>query len=83
MLKVRPGASRPGWDGVFGDRLKVSVTGPAHEGKANKSLVDFVAKTLGCPKRDITLTAGHKSRDKTLKLTGRAVKSGLKFFKSI
>ncbi len=82
MLRVSPRASRSGWDGVSGDRLKVRVTGPAHEGKANKSLVSFVAKALKCLKSDITLVAGQKSRNKTLRLTGRAVKSALRLFSS-
>lgn len=83
MLRVKPGASRSGWDGVLGDRLKVRITGPAHEGKANRSLVSFIAKALKCPKSDIALVAGQKSRNKTLVLTGRAAERALKLFSSM
>jgi uncharacterized protein (TIGR00251 family) len=50
--------------------LKVSVTAPAAEGRANNALVQLLAKEFRVPKRDIALIAGQKSRDKMVHITG-------------
>jgi uncharacterized protein (TIGR00251 family) len=50
--------------------LKVSVTAPPAEGRANNALVQLLAKEFRVPKRDIALIAGQKSRDKTVHITG-------------
>jgi uncharacterized protein YggU (UPF0235/DUF167 family) len=40
------------------------------DGKANETLIEFLAETLGLPQRQITLLAGHTSRQKRLSLQG-------------
>ena len=50
--------------------LKVSVTAPPTEGRANGALVQLLAKEWRVPKRDIALVAGQKSRDKIVHITG-------------
>ena len=37
---------------------------------ANAELIEVMAKTLGVPKRAVTITSGETSRRKTLKITG-------------
>ena len=49
-VKVVPRSSRPGIQGVEGDHLKVRLKSPPVEGKANKELVEVMAKALGWPK---------------------------------
>lgn len=46
--------------------LKVKVTAPPVEGKANKALCDFLARELSIPKSDIIITKGSSSRNKTI-----------------
>jgi uncharacterized protein (TIGR00251 family) len=48
------------------DRLRVRIAAVPENGKANTELIAFFAKTLGCPKRDIHLLHGEKSRLKTI-----------------
>lgn len=48
--------------GVF----KVKVKAPASEGKANKALIDLLAKTLGVPKSSLEITRGLTSHNKTV-----------------
>ncbi len=67
---VQPRASRARIGPVQGDRLKVAVTSPPVDGAANKAVVELVAKSLGIPKRDVEVAAGHTGRRKTLRVVG-------------
>ncbi|MCB1154708.1 MAG: YggU family protein [Deltaproteobacteria bacterium] len=72
VLKIRlsPRASRDAVLGRHGDRVKISITSPPVDGQANEHLVKFVAKKLGVAKSRVEITAGHTSKDKTLRITG-------------
>jgi uncharacterized protein (TIGR00251 family) len=50
--------------------LKVSVTAPAAEGRANDALLALLAKSWGVPRRDLALVSGEKSRNKTVHVAG-------------
>jgi uncharacterized protein (TIGR00251 family) len=67
-IKALPGASRSQILGVKEGRLRVKVAAAPEGGKANAELCAFLAKTLGCPKKDVNLQAGEKSRLKTVSL---------------
>lgn len=47
-------------------RLKVYVTAPAVDGKANKALIEALADHFGVKKRDVSIIFGEKSRDKII-----------------
>jgi len=67
-LKVIPGASKNEIAGIRDNRLCVRVAAAPEDGKANACLCEFLAKTLGCPKRDVVVMKGEKSRLKTIAL---------------
>lgn len=69
-IHVQPRASRNEVGGIHGDSLKIRLTSPPVEGAANSLLVEFMAKRLGMSKSRIEITAGEKSRHKTLKIKG-------------
>lgn len=69
-LKVIPNAPRNEVVGWLGAALKVKVHAPALEGRANDELLDFLAETLGLPRRDLALLRGDKSRQKLVRITG-------------
>ena len=71
-LKVRlqPRASRNGIDGVQGDALKLKVTAPPLEGRANKALKKLLAERLGIPPARIEIITGRRSREKLVRLSG-------------
>ena len=69
-LKVIPNAPRNEVVGWLGAALKVKVHAPALEGRANDELLDFLAETLGLPRRDLALLRGDKSRQKIVRITG-------------
>ncbi|MGD8386123.1 MAG: DUF167 family protein [Desulfobacteraceae bacterium] len=53
-------------DGVY----RIKVKAPPLEGRANKALIALLAKALRVPKRDVEISSGEKSRDKTLLIRG-------------
>ncbi|MDR3160380.1 MAG: DUF167 domain-containing protein [Spirochaetaceae bacterium] len=67
-VKAVPGASRSECAGVKDGRLRLRIAAAPEDGKANGELRAFLAKALGCPKREIRLLSGEKSRLKTLSL---------------
>ena len=65
-LHVQPGASKSGFAGLHGSRIKVRVQARPVEGAANEALVKFVAMTCGVSKSSVELVRGATSRDKDL-----------------
>ena len=53
-----------------GSVLKVSVTAPPAESRANAALVALLSKASGVPRRDISIVGGVKSRNKTMHIAG-------------
>ena len=65
-IKAVPGASKNEIAGIRDKRLCIRIAAPPEDGKANACLCGFIAKTLGCAKRDVVLVKGEKSRLKTI-----------------
>lgn len=63
-LYVQPGASRTGFDGEHGGRIKVKLQARAAEGAANEALIEFLAEHYGVPRRSVRIASGLKSRRK-------------------
>ena len=51
--------------------LKARVRAVPEDGKANKALEKLLAKALGLPPRDVSVTSGATSRLKTVSVAGR------------
>lgn len=65
-LYVQPRASKDTIIGQHGDRLKVTITAPPIEGKANKYLIKFLAKYFDVPQNQIKITRGDNSKNKSI-----------------
>ncbi|XPV74848.1 MAG: DUF167 domain-containing protein [Desulfovibrio sp.] len=63
---VQPGAKKNEVVGTYQENLKVRLSAPAVDNKANKALVVFMAKVLGAKKKQVTLVSGQTNRRKTL-----------------
>lgn len=63
---VQPKSSRDEIAGMHGTRLKIKLTAPPVDGKANAALIAFLAKKLGIAKSRIAITRGETGRKKTL-----------------
>jgi uncharacterized protein (TIGR00251 family) len=68
--KVVPGSSRTGVSGLLDGMVKIKVSAPAEKGKANKCLIDFLAKQLGVKKSDVSIVSGWGSRIKEIEVLG-------------
>ena len=69
-IKVEPRSSKSGIAGTCGDTLKVKLTAPPVEGKANKELTEVLAKEFGIAKRNVQILSGKRSKNKVIKLIG-------------
>ena len=67
-VKVQPGAAKNEIIGVQGDVLKIKINAPPVKGKANKALIDFLAKKLGVKKSQVEILGGHTGRVKKIKV---------------
>jgi len=69
-VMVQPRASRNEIAGLHDDAVKLRLTAPPVEGKANKAVIDFLAKLLRLPKSALTIRAGLQSRHKEVIIVG-------------
>ncbi|MFO7928695.1 MAG: DUF167 domain-containing protein [Candidatus Humimicrobiaceae bacterium] len=65
-LYVKPGSSINKIDGKYKDYIKIRIRAKPVRGKANKSLLEFLAKILAIPKSNISIISGQKSNYKKL-----------------
>jgi len=76
-VRVQPGASKNEIVGVQQDALRIRISAPPVEGKANRALVQFLAKQLGVKPSQVEILSGHTSRIKTIQIVGEGT-TGLK-----
>ena len=67
---VQPRASKNEVAGIHGDAIKIRLTTPPVDGKANKALLAFFAKLLHVSKSSVSLQSGHQNRNKVIKIAG-------------
>jgi uncharacterized protein (TIGR00251 family) len=77
LVKVKPNAKKSSVDGICDvlvnypvkKALRISVSSPAQDGKANAELVKVLSKILNINASDISLERGDKGRIKLIKLS--------------
>src|SRR6185369_1149519 len=69
-VRVQPRASRNAIAGEMGDALKLALTAPPVEGKANEACVEFLANFLKVPRSSVTIASGESNRNKVIRITG-------------
>lgn len=69
-LHIQPGAKKTEFAGLHGDALKIRLSAPPVDGKANEALIKFIAETLRLPKSAVNLKSGQTSRRKVLEVCG-------------
>ena len=67
-VKVLPRSSRTEIVGKTDGVYRIKLTAPPIEGKANKALINFLAKKTGLPKGKIQIVRGEHSRNKTIRI---------------
>ncbi len=69
-VRVVPGAARTQLVGRLGDAWKLRVHAAPERGLANDAVVALLAETLGLPRADVRVVAGHTTRDKLVEVAG-------------
>ncbi len=69
-LHVQPRAAKNELAGIHDDTLKLRLTTPPVDGKANKAVIAFLARQLKAPKSSIRLRSGLKNRRKQVWISG-------------
>lgn len=72
-VRVHPRAKTNAITGEVGDALKVSLTAPPSDGKANAACIEFLVKLLKVPRGSVTIASGQSSRGKIIRVTGLSV----------
>ena len=63
---LQPGAKRAEFAGQHGERLKIRISAPPVDGKANEALIRFLADAFDVSRQQVTLLSGQSSRQKRL-----------------
>ena len=69
-VRVQPRAKKNAITGELGDSLKLALTAPPVEGRANQACIEFFAKLLKLPRSSVTIAAGQTSRNKVIHVAG-------------
>jgi uncharacterized protein len=69
-VRVHPRAKKNAIAGEIGDALKISLTAPPIDGRANEACIAFLAELLNVPRSSITITFGQSSRNKVIRVAG-------------
>jgi uncharacterized protein len=70
VLRVHPGAKRDAIIGLHNGAIKISLTTPPVDGRANDAVIAFLAERLRLPRARIALVSGLANRSKTVRITG-------------
>jgi uncharacterized protein (TIGR00251 family) len=69
-IKVQPRSSRNQIVGEQEGALKIKLTAPPVEGEANQALINFLARHLKIPRKNIALLRGDTARNKLIEIKG-------------
>ena len=69
-VKIHPRARKNAITGEIGDALKLSLTAPPREGRANEACIEFLANLLKVPRSSVTIASGQTSRRKVIRVSG-------------
>ena len=69
-VRAQPGAKRVGVQGEQNGALKVAVTAPPQDGRANEALLEVLRQALGLKRSQLELLSGQTARDKRFLVRG-------------
>ena len=69
-VKVHPRARKDAITGTVGDALKLSLTTPPVDGKANQAVIEFFADLFAIGRSSVTIASGETSRTKVIRVSG-------------
>jgi uncharacterized protein (TIGR00251 family) len=67
-IYLQPNAAEDKVVGLFQNAIKIQITAPAVENKANKHLIAWLAKVCKVPKQNVTIKSGLQNRYKLIRI---------------
>jgi len=78
-IQVHPRAKKNAFTGEVGDALKISLTAPPADGRANEACIEFFAKLLKVPQSSVTIASGQTGRRKVIRVAGLSAEEVRKY----
>ncbi len=69
-VKVHPRGKKNAITGELGEALKLTLTAPPIEGRANEACIEFFANLLKVPRSSVTIASGQSGRRKIIRVAG-------------
>ena len=69
-IRIHPRAKKNAITGELGDALKVALTAPPFDGRANEACIEFFAKLLAVQRSAVSIASGETNRNKVIRVTG-------------
>ncbi len=69
-VKVKPRAQRNTIVGVAGGVLRIHLTAPPDQGKANAALIELLSERLAVKRNQVEILTGLTSRNKVVRVAG-------------
>jgi uncharacterized protein (TIGR00251 family) len=69
-VKIQPRAKKNAIVGELGDALKIALTAPPVEGRANEACIKFLSNLLEVPRSSVSIASGESSRRKVIRVAG-------------
>jgi uncharacterized protein len=70
-VRVHPRAARTAITGTVGDALKLTLSAPPLDGRANIALVEFFSEIFSVPRAAVQVVTGIGSRNRLIRIAGR------------
>ncbi len=67
-VRAQPGARREGLAGTWNGMLKLAVSAPPEDGRANESLARLLSGLLGLKQNQVALLSGERARNKEFRV---------------
>jgi uncharacterized protein len=71
-VRVHPAAKKNAVMGLHAGAVKIALTSPPVDGRANEALIAFIAEKTGVPRARVSLVSGATNRSKVLRITGKS-----------
>ncbi|WP_410498949.1 DUF167 domain-containing protein [Chitinibacter sp. S2-10] len=72
-LHIQPGAKKTECAGLYGEAMKIRLAAPPVDGKANQSLIVWLADFFKVPQRQVQIKSGETNRRKVVCISGSGV----------
>ena len=82
-IHVQPRAAKNAFAGIHDGAVKLRITAPPVDGKANALIVEILAKMFHVPKTAVTLASGQQSRRKRFRVAGISYDAALKILETM